>query len=176
MTSSSPSLGVINVLSLTSFWFYRDKAITEDFRKRYLCRDWFIGISHFELCIRVSHPSVLLNKEKICHEISENKIAVCEKTQGLRSGNFSDLNSACSKVLVPFQFHDKSERYRDAANSLLVVFTLHLVELCPCGMHVVAFFTVLLNKSEYDAGGPATCHSAGAVPAFFSCFYILWLA
>ena len=65
-----------------------------------------------------------LNKEKICHEISEDKIAVCKKTQGLRSGNFSDLNSACSKVLVPvkiFQFHDmhyESERYRDAANGL----------------------------------------------------------
>jgi hypothetical protein len=58
------------------------------------------------------------------HEISEDKIAVCKKTQGLRSGNFSDLNSACSKVLVPvkiFQFHDmhyESERYRDAAKVL----------------------------------------------------------
>ena len=55
------------------------------------------------------HSSVSLNKEKICHEISEDKIAVCKKTQGLRSGNFSDLNSACSKVLVRvkiFQFHD----------------------------------------------------------------------
>jgi hypothetical protein len=50
-----------------------------------------------------------LNKEKICREISENKIAFCEKTQGLRSGNFSDLNSACSTMLVPvqiFQFQD----------------------------------------------------------------------
>ena len=73
------------------------------------CRDWFIGISHFELCIRVSSPSVSLNKEKVSREISETKIAVCEKTQGLRSGNFSDLNSACSTVLVPvkiFQFQD----------------------------------------------------------------------
>jgi hypothetical protein len=65
------------------------------------------------------------NKEKVSREIRENKIAVCEKTQGLRSGNFSDLNSACSKVLVPrvkiFQFHHmhyESERYRDAANGL----------------------------------------------------------
>jgi hypothetical protein len=52
---------------------------------------------------------VSLNKEKVSREISENKIAVCEKTQGLRSGNFSDLNSACSTVLVPvkiFQFQD----------------------------------------------------------------------
>ena len=50
------------------------------------------------------HPSVSLN-----NEISEDKIAICEKTAGLRCGKFSDLNSACSKVLVPikiFQFQD----------------------------------------------------------------------
>ena len=50
------------------------------------------------------HPSVSLNNEKICCEI-----AVCKKTAGLRCGKFSDLNSACSKVLVPikiFQFQD----------------------------------------------------------------------
>ena len=55
------------------------------------------------------HPSVSLNNEKICYEISEDKIAVCEKTAGLRCRKFSDLNSACSKVLVPvkiFQFQD----------------------------------------------------------------------
>ena len=55
------------------------------------------------------NSSVSLNKEKVCREISEAKMAVCEKTQGLRSGNFSDLNSACSTVLVPvkiFQFQD----------------------------------------------------------------------
>ena len=53
------------------------------------------------------HPSVSLNNDKICREFSEHKIAVCEKTAGLRSGNSSDLNSACLKVLVPveiFQF------------------------------------------------------------------------
>ena len=43
-----------------------------------------------------------LNNENIGREISEDKIiAVCEKTACLRSGNFSDLNSSCSKVLVP---------------------------------------------------------------------------
>ena len=47
------------------------------------------------------HRSVSLNNENNCCEIREDKIAVCEKTAGLRSGNFSDLNSACSKVLVP---------------------------------------------------------------------------
>ena len=39
------------------------------------------------------HPSVTLNDEKQCCQISEDKIAVCEKNAGLRKGNFSDLNS-----------------------------------------------------------------------------------
>ena len=56
-----------------------------------------------------------LNKEKICCEISEDKIAVCEKTQGLRSGNFSDLNTTVaqkcktqnkqSKTKITFLYH-----------------------------------------------------------------------
>ena len=55
------------------------------------------------------HPSVSLNNEKNCRKISKDKIAVCEKTAGLRSGNSSDLDSACLKALVPveiFQFSD----------------------------------------------------------------------
>jgi hypothetical protein len=65
---------------------------------------------------------VSLNNEKICCEISEDKIAFCEKTAGLRRGKFSDSNSACLKVLVPvklFQFQDmlnESERYQDACS------------------------------------------------------------
>ena len=52
------------------------------------------------------HESVSLNNEKICREISEHKIAVCEKTAVLRCGNASDLNSACCKVLVSVKiFH-----------------------------------------------------------------------
>ena len=50
-----------------------------------------------------------LNNEKICREISEDKIAVCEKIAGLWSGNFSDFNSGYSKVFAPvkiFQFQD----------------------------------------------------------------------
>ena len=39
-------------------------------------------------------PCVSLNNRKICYEISEDKIVICEKTAGLRSGNFSDSNSA----------------------------------------------------------------------------------
>ena len=72
------------------------------------------------------HPSVSLNNEKICREFSEHKIAVCEKTAGLQSGNSSDLNSACLKVLVNvpveiFQFSDmhyETERYRDSTDGL----------------------------------------------------------
>jgi hypothetical protein len=63
------------------------------------------------------HPSVSLNNEKICCEISEDKIAVCEKTSGLRCGKFSDLNSACSKVLGTFlgtfRGHSKRPTTRD---------------------------------------------------------------
>ena len=46
------------------------------------------------------HLSVSLNSEKICHKICEDKIAVCEKTAGLRCEDFLDLNSACLKVLI----------------------------------------------------------------------------
>ena len=41
------------------------------------------------------HRSVSLNNEKNCCEISEDKIAFCEKTAGLRRGRFLDSNSAC---------------------------------------------------------------------------------
>ena len=55
------------------------------------------------------HPSVSLNNETNCREISKDKIAVCEKTAVLRSGNSSDLDSACLKGLGHvelFQFSD----------------------------------------------------------------------
>ena len=47
--------------------------------------------------------------KKFVVKLAKITIAVCEKTAGLRCGKFSDLNSACSKVLVPvkiFQFQD----------------------------------------------------------------------
>ena len=53
-------------------------------------------LSYATVCL---HRSVSLNIEKNCCAISEDKIAVCEKTAGLRSGNSSDLDSACLKVL-----------------------------------------------------------------------------
>jgi CRISPR/Cas system CMR-associated protein Cmr3 (group 5 of RAMP superfamily) len=46
---------------------------------------------------------------------TENTNAIWEKTAGLRSGNFSDLNSACSKMLVTvkiFQFQDMLKENR----------------------------------------------------------------
>ena len=42
-------------------------------------------LSYATVCL---HPCVSLNNQKICREISEHKIAVCEKTAGLRNGNF----------------------------------------------------------------------------------------
>ena len=45
-------------------------------------------LSYATVCL---HPSVSLNNEKNCREISKDKIAVCAKTAGLRSGNSSDL-------------------------------------------------------------------------------------
>ena len=71
------------------------------------CGDWFTGISHLSYATACLHPCVSFNNEKKCCEFSEHKIAVCEKTAGLRSGNSSDLGSASSKMLVPvniFQF------------------------------------------------------------------------
>ena len=65
------------------------------------CEDWFKGISHFELCYGVFSSIRVVEQRKNCCAISEDKIAVCEKTAGLGSGNFSDSNSACWKVLVP---------------------------------------------------------------------------
>ena len=53
-----------------------------------------------ELAI-LSYGTVPLNYEKICREFSEHKIAVCEKTAGLRSGLFgfelSGLESVSSR-------------------------------------------------------------------------------
>ena len=63
-------------------------------------------LSYATVCL---HPSVSLNNETNCREISKDKIAVCEKTAGLRSENSSDLDSACLKGLGPvelFQFSD----------------------------------------------------------------------
>ena len=39
-----------------------------------------------------TRPNCIKNNENIFREFSEHKIAVCEKTAGLRSGNSSDLN------------------------------------------------------------------------------------
>ena len=59
-------------------------------------------LSYATVCL---HPCVSLNNEKNCRPISEDKIAVCEKTAGLRSGNSSDLDSACLNVLVPVKIY-----------------------------------------------------------------------
>ena len=60
------------------------------------CGDWcgaheLAILSYATVCL---HLSVSLNNEEIC-EFNEHKIAVGEKSAGLRSGNSLDLNS-CS--------------------------------------------------------------------------------
>ena len=45
-------------------------------------------------------PSVSVNNEQNCRKIREDKMSVCKKTASLRCGKFSDLNSACCKMLV----------------------------------------------------------------------------
>ena len=57
------------------------------------------------------HPSVSLNNEKKCRAISEDKIAVCEKTAGLRSGNSSDFDSACLNEVVTVKISISDLRY-----------------------------------------------------------------
>ena len=67
-----------------------------------------------------------LNNETNCREISEHKVAVCEKTAGLRSGNSSDLNSACLKALVPVEIFQFSDMYA-LRNHFLDTFRGHTI-------------------------------------------------
>ena len=52
----------------------------------------------FSQRIAGSGYEIALNNEKNCLAIIEDKIAVCEKTAGLWSGNSSDLDSAYLNV------------------------------------------------------------------------------
>ena len=66
-------------------------------------------LSYATACL---HPSVSLNNEKNCRAISEDKIAVCEKTAGPpRSGNSSDLDSASVVESVSFRKDISDLRY-----------------------------------------------------------------
>ena len=44
-------------------------------------------------------------KKIVIKYFSENKIVICEKIAGLQSWNFSDLKSACLKVLVHVKYY-----------------------------------------------------------------------
>ena len=63
------------------------------------------------MCLR---PSVSLNNEKNCREISKDKIAVCEKTAGLRRGNSSDLDSASVLESVPVEICQFSDMHYES--------------------------------------------------------------
>ena len=73
------------------------------------------------------HPSMSLSNEQNCRQI-EDKMSVCYKTSALRCGKFSDLNSACPKMLVHvkiFQFQDmlnERGRFCVATNGLVAFF------------------------------------------------------
>ena len=56
---------------------------------------------------------VSLNSVKNCCEISEDKIAVCEKTADLLSGNSSDTDSACLTVLVLEKMFQLSDMHNE---------------------------------------------------------------
>ena len=97
--------------------------------------------SYATVCL---HQSVSLNNEKNCRAISKNKIAVCEKTASLRSGNSLDLNSACLKALVSveiFQFSDKHYESR-----FLDTFRGHNIR--PNRVRVKNFFATMLFVTE----------------------------
>ena len=74
-----------NALKITSFKIIQTK------RSFVKCGDWsqeLVILSYATVCL---HPSVQLNNAKNCHAISEDEIALCEKTASLPSGNSSDL-------------------------------------------------------------------------------------
>ena len=83
-------------------------------------------LSYATVCL---HPSVSLNNEKNCREISKDKIAVCEKTAGLRSGNSSDLNLACLKAFVLVEIFQFS--YMHYESHFLDTFLGHNIRLQP---------------------------------------------
>ena len=100
------------------------------------------------------HPCVSLNKEKIYRDIGEHKIAVCEKTAGLRSGNSSDVNSACLTVLVPakiFQIQDmlnETGRYRSTTDGLICFVDLRLPMFPEGNPQIIQ--TCILNKNFFN--------------------------
>ena len=101
-------------------------------------------LSYATVCL---HPSVSLNNEQICREISKDKIAVCEKTAGLRSGNSSDLNSACLKALVPVEIFQFSDMHYESR--FLDTFRRHNIRpICRNKTKVVVIASL---KSKYKA-------------------------
>ena len=134
------------------------------------------------------HPSVSLNDEQNCREISIDKIAVCEKTTGLRSGKSSDLNSACLKALVTveiFQFSDMhyETRFLDTfpghnirpnkhVNPKVIFVRIkcsktdqfrqgYTIRLGIAGKDICAVWA-LLHRLRRGGAGPLFCHSTGS--------------
>ena len=97
-------------------------------------------LSYATVCL---HPSVSLNNEKNCREISKDKIAVCEKTAGLRSGNSSDLNSACLKALVCVEIFQFSDMHYESR--FLETFRGHNIRPTSCSNFVARITLTCVN-------------------------------
>jgi predicted molibdopterin-dependent oxidoreductase YjgC len=81
-----------------SKWFQQNRSFIKK-------EDWFIEIGHFEWRNRVS------SSIRVAEQRTEDKITVSEKTaaRSIRRGNFTDLNSVCSKVLVTVKITNQVE-------------------------------------------------------------------
>ena len=93
------------------------------------------------------HLLVSMNNGKTRHEIRKDKIAVCEKTVGLRCGKFSDSKSASSNVLVSveiFQFQDMLNE-----NSFLGTFRAHSKRPISSGYVVVIVWVSVVVYDWY---------------------------
>ena len=86
-------------------------------------------LSYATVCL---HPCVSLNNEINCRAISKDKIAVCEKTAGLRSGNSSDLDSACLNLLVPVKIY----QIQDMLNEIRFLDTFRGHNIRPTGVKI----------------------------------------
>ena len=62
------------------------------------------GIGHFEMCSRVCSPtSMSTNNGKIRHEISEDKIAICEKSLEFNSYRSIQIGLQWALILTPLK-------------------------------------------------------------------------
>jgi hypothetical protein len=114
--------------------------------------DWGAKTAYSEWCYLISKWCVFI----FVRRRTENTNAICDKTAGLRSDNFSDLNLAYSKMLVTvkiFQFHDmlnESERYRVTAISCASLLKLRHTVKCFTISTIMHLIVVKLQYPERE--------------------------